>query len=165
MGLRGFQGSGCILADDMVRFSRLAVLGCDVCSERALNRCAGPGQDAAGHRAAVDASATRHGRPARCQARHNRLPDISGVKLVRVALKQERLRTSADGRRVPPLQGFRVREVAEGPRAHDAAGGVHALRRHLECHAVPVAAHTDSGACLQILLCFQLHVTSDYCRC
>jgi hypothetical protein len=54
--------------------------------------------------------------------------------------------TSADCIPARRLQGFGVREVAQGPRAHDAAGRVHARGCHLERHAVSVASQPDPGA-------------------
>ena len=144
MGLRGFQGSGCILADDMVR-------ACTASCRRSPRAhspwrlwFAGAGQDASGNHAAVDAAAPRHGWAAGCKARHHRLPDLAGLQLVRCA----RRACGSGGKALTlnNLQGFRVREMAQGPCAYHAAGGVGTCRRHRKRDAVPVAAQPDPGA-------------------
>ena len=144
MGLRGFQGSGCILADDMVR-------ACTASCRRSPRAhspwrlwFAGAGQDASGNHAAVDAAAPRHGWAAGCKARHHRLPDLAGLQLVRCARRACGIGGKA--LTLSTLQGFRVREMAQGPRAHHTAGGVSTCRCHRKRHAIPVAAQPDPGA-------------------
>ena len=140
LGLRGFQGSGCILADDMVR-ARTDDARWWACADGSWRFwAAGPWQDATGNHAAVDAAAPRPRRAAGREARHHCLPDLAGLQLVRCACGP-----GGQALTLHHLQGFRVREMAQGPCAHDAAGGVGTCGRHRKRDAVSVAAQPDAG--------------------